>query len=344
MSAAELTVLQGDMFPGTMDMSGWPKERMMIYKLVKENGTKIDTIAKEINFSRPQVSRFINEDSFKMSDEFLAAVRAYLVRLGLWYDDEECTSRFKTKVSQMDFIITEAWKRTWFVLETAIKNKNFGMIVGPSGCGKTAAIHHWMDMDANFEKAVMITANGCMTRKSILRRIAKSLGIGGSADADTLIERICAELAERPRLLIFDEADQLAAEFKLEVLRSILDGARTTGIVLIGNEDLSEYILSIAVDKRKLARIHNRFGAFQQVTMPTKPEADRLLEGYNLTPGARDYLANVIRRRSGDGGIRVAKTMLAIVLEAMGDKLITEDLLRSTALKNAVLSASFHGH
>ena len=344
MTAAELAVLQ-DMPPALTDMSGWPQERVQIYRLVKENGCKIETIAKEVGFSRPQVSRFLNDNAFRPSEDFFAAVRKYLMRLGLWEEErrQEPVSQYKTKISQMEFVITEGWRRSWFVMDTAMKNRNFGMIVGPSGCGKTAAISTWMDMDANFDRAVLITANGCMTRKSILRRIAKSVGIGSSADADTLIERICAALSERPRLLIFDEADQLAAEYKLEVLRSILDGGQC-GIVLIGNEDLSEYILQIAVDKRKLSRIHNRFGAYQQVSMPTRPEAERMLEGYNLAPGAKDYLVNVIRRRSGDGGIRVAKTMLGIVLEAMGDKLITEDLLRSTALKSAVLSSNFHGH
>lgn len=342
MLAAELAVFQGDIFPAA-EMAGWTKERILVYKLVKENGSKIDTIAKEVGFSRPQVSRFVNDNGFRPSEEFFYAIRQYLIRLGLWEEEEPPTvSGFKTRISQMDFIVTEAWKRAWFVLDTSAKARNFGMIVGPSGCGKSSAVSHWMDMDRNFEKAIVITANGCMTRKSILRRIAKGVGIGSSADADTLIERICTELTERPRLIIIDEADQIGMEGKLEVLRSILDGAGTIGIVLIGNEDLSEYILRIAVDKRKLARIHNRFGAYQQVGMPTREEADRLLQGYNLAHGAKEHLINVIRRRSGEGGIRVARNMLAIVLDAIGDKLITEDLLRSTALKGAVLSTNFY--
>ena len=339
---AELAVVSQDILE-SIDMTNWERERKLVWKLARENGTKIETIAREVGFSRSQVSRYINDDSFKPSDEFVEAVRVYLKRLGIWDEETpqaEPESLYIKSVKQLDMLITEAWKRTWYVLDTAWKAKNFGMVVGPSGCGKTSAVQCWMERPDNFEKAILITANGCMTRKAILKRIAKAIGIWASADSDTLVERICAELKERPRLIIIDEADQLSSEGKLEILRTILDGTKNIGIVLIGNEDLSEYILRMAVDKRKLARIHNRFGAYQQVNMPTREEALRLLERVNLTNGAREKMISIIRRKHGDGGLRVARTMLSIIFEAIGDKQITEDLLRSPALQGAVLSAN----
>ncbi|MDR1702673.1 MAG: hypothetical protein LBR56_07840, partial [Sporomusaceae bacterium] len=112
----------------------------------------------------------------------------------------------------------------------------------------------------------------------------------------------------------------------------------TIGIALIGNEDLSEYILQMAVNKRKLARIHNRFGAYQQLKMPTRDEALKLLERVNMTDGARREMVHVIMDKSGKGGFRVAQSILSVIFEAIGDKLITEDLLRSSALQGVVLS------
>jgi DNA transposition AAA+ family ATPase len=212
------------------------------------------------------------------------------------------------------------------------------MITGPSGCGKTAAVRRWLKMRHEAD-AIFISANGCMTRKSILRRIAKELGLYTKADADTLIERITADLRQDSRLVIIDEADQICTELKLETLRSLIDGADgEAGIVLVGNEDLSEKILSMAVDKRKLARIHNRFGANQRVRMPTESEAARWLRRVNLAPGARKRLVKILMSSSGMGGWRVCRTILHTIFAAVQDREITEELLLSDSLQNVVLS------
>ena len=341
-SMTAVDFVTGEILNSAPDMQEWCRERQLIWRLAKENGTKVSTIANEIGVSRPQLSRFINETGFRASEEFLQNVRAYLMRLNLWEDDgvpKLPEDEYIKSVDDLDFVITETWKRTWFVLEMALSARNFGMVVGPSGCGKSEAIRAWMERPKNIDKAIFFTANACMTRASILRRIAKGLGIGANADSDTLISRICTELKERPRLIIIDEADQIGTESKLEVLRSILDNTKTIGIALIGNEDLSEYVLRMAVNNRKLARIHNRFGAFQQVKMPTREEAKKILERVHMTVGARDRLISIICRRGGDGGLRVARTMLRILFEAVGNGEITEALMRSEALKDAVLSA-----
>lgn len=339
---AELAVVTQDILNSRSDMTGWPKERKLVWKL-KEDGTKIETIAREVGFSRSQVSRLLNEDNFKPSEEFFEAIRGYLKKIGVWEVEDvfakTIESSYVKSVNDLECIVTEGWKRCWYVLDATQKGQNFGMIAGPSGCGKTTAVRYWLGKRENEEKAILITANGCMTRKAILKRIAKAIGIWASADADTLIERICAELKERPRLIIIDEADQVAAEGKLEVLRTILDETNP-GIVLIGNEDLSEYILRMAVDKRKLARIHNRFGAYQQIKMPTRDEALTWLAEVHMTQGARDRVVNIICRKGGDGGFRVARTMLSIIFDSIGDEVITEDILRSPALQGAVLSAN----
>lgn len=335
------TVVQDELLAAVPDMTGWSKQRVLLWRLIKENGTKNKTVAQEVGAGESTLRRFLTDGTYTPSEEFLRKLEEYFRRIGIW--DSEMTlpeeqPEFFTRIGQMNVVVTDAWKRTWFVLDNTLKHQNFGMVVGPSGCGKTSAAKYWSEEPANQDRAIFITANGCMTRKAILRRIAKGVGVWSSGDSDVLLERICAELAERPRLIIIDEADQISSKMKLEALRSILDNTGKIGIVLIGNEDLSEYILQIASDDRKLSRIHNRFGAYQQVKMPNRDEAIKMLEGFNLTTGAREYLINVMQRRSGKGGIRVVRTMLAIVLEALGDKLITETILRSSSLENAVLS------
>ena len=321
--------------------NAWPKERQLLYKRVKEMGVAISTIASEIGYSRPQLSQFIHKDDFPASEVFLEKVREYLIKINFWDDADRFFDRtgFISQIKELEPIVTEAWKRVWYVLDATWENKNFGMVTGASGAGKTAAAKYWLNQNNNQSKSIMITANGCMTRKSILRRIAKELGMFAPADADALIERICDELKTDPKLIIIDEADQLCNELKLETLRTIIDNCDgSVGIVLIGNEDLSNHILRMAIDKRKLSRLHNRFGANQKVSMPTDDEAKAWLARVNLTPKARLMLISRLQRINGAGGYRVVLNILKTIFASIGDKEITEDILKSQGLAHAVLS------
>jgi DNA transposition AAA+ family ATPase len=314
----------------------------MLKKLVKENGTKSPTVAAAIGCSDSLIRQFINNEDRKLSQALLDKLREYLISVGYWEDDDipaPPSGGFKTSIKQMDFVETETVRRVRFVLQNSIEACDFGMVCGPSGCGKTYTVLQWMKERPG--DAIFIRAHGCMTRKAILKRIAKAMELRTYGDADTMIEHIRDELIARPRLIIFDEADQFNSIKKFELLRSIYDecdiAGAPFGVVFIGNEDLAKYILQAAADKEELARIHNRFGAFQRVEMPNREEAERLLEGYNTTPKARELLIAIIRNRR-KGGIRVCRKVLAILLGAVGGKPITEDLVLSDALARSVLS------
>lgn len=321
--------------------NSWSKERQLLYKRVKELDIRISSMAKEIGCSRSLLSQYINKDDYPLSDELMEKIREYLIKINYWEDADiyKESSGYISNISELKPVITQAWKRVWYVLDATWENKNFGMVTGASGAGKTAAVKYWLEQNNNSLKSIMITANGCMTRKSILRRIAKELGIFVSADADALIERICNELRAEPKLIIIDEADQLCNELKLETLRSIIDNCDgDVGIVLIGNEDLSNHILRMAIDKRKLSRLHNRFGANQKVSMPTDDEARAWLERVNLSSKAKLMLIARLQRINGAGGYRVVLNILKTVFASIGDKEITEDILQSQGLAHAVLS------
>lgn len=323
------------------DMAGWAMERRMLWKLTKENGTKSTTVGKALGYDGSYIRQYVSESGRKVSDEFLTKAREYLKSIGLWEDEPAGgeTAEYKTTLSQMDFVETEAARRSWFVLNNSMEMKDFGMICGPSGCGKTYAIKQWMQ--DNPGRAIIITANGRMACKAIIKRIAKALEIRSYGDTDTLIEFVRDELTTHPRLIIIDEADQLKSIAKLELLRTVYDecdGAGSPiGIVLIGNEDLSRFILQAAVDREELSRIHNRFGAYQKLDMPSRQEADQLLEGYNLTPKAKEQLLNIARNKRR-GGIRVLRKVMAILLGAVGNGRITEEHVLSEALARSVLS------
>lgn len=337
--------VQADLQEATPKVETWSKHRRLLYKRVKVDGVTIAQLAKDMDVSRPYLSRFISENDFKPSDNLLETIEEYFKRTNYWYTEgqEDLFKRpegFINDIKDMPFILSECLRRIVYVLQSTWERKNFGMITGPSGCGKSAAVKYWLNDHIDHQQSsIFITANGTMTRKAILRRIAKELGMFAPADADALIERICNELRAEPRLIIIDEADQISNEYKLETLRSIVDNCDgSAGIVLIGNEDLSENIMRMAVDKRKLSRIHNRFGANQKVKMPTDAEANQLLEQVNLTPHARHMLVSIMQRTNGMGGYRVCQSILKTLFAAIGNEQITEEHLRSESLRTAVLS------
>ena len=319
------------------------KHRRLLWKLHKEDGVTLQTIANESGISRSYLSQYLKGEVV-LSDAKLDMLEEYFKKIKYWdnegFFEETKPQGFISKVEELPFLITECLIRTTYVLEATWTNKNFGMVTGPSGCGKTAAVKYWLDSKPDMaDKSIFITANGNMTRKSILRRIAKELGMFFPADADALIEQICAELKAEPRLIIIDEADQISHELKLETLRSVVDGASgCVGIVLIGNEDLAERIMRMAVDKRKLSRIHNRFGANQKVRMPSDAEANELIKHVNLSKIARYKLVAIIRKTNGMGGYRVCHSILKTMFLSVNNQQITEEHLMSESLHKAVLS------
>jgi DNA transposition AAA+ family ATPase len=324
--------------PAQPDMTGWLKERRLLWRAAREDGVALSTIAEAAGVSRPLLSQFLNYDEHRATKNLLTALRDYFKTTGRW---DESAARAPgaalREVRELETIDTETFRRVWYVLEATADNRNFGMVSGPSGCGKTLAVRRWLERSP--EGAVYLAATPCLTRKNLLRRLANELGVLAKGDADAILERLCVALAASPRLIIIDEADQICGESRLETLRALIDNSENgAGIVLIGNEDLAEHILRLAIDKRKLSRIHNRFGANQRVAMPTEAEAQRWLSRVNLTDGARRLLIAIIRRPGGMGGFRVAQSVLKTLFKAVGDQEITEELLRSDGLRNAVLS------
>lgn len=312
----------------------WSEEKKQLFIMHKKEGIPLADIAKDSGVSRSLLSRFLNEKGYSPGEEHLKKLQDYFKKSNHWEEDQNWIEN----IEKLEVIKTKCVMQVFYVLNTAKEGNGFGLITGPSGCGKTTAVKMWLKDHP--EEAIFITANGAMTRKAIVKRIAQALGINSAGDADSLIEKVARELTENPKLIIIDEADQIGRVDKLETLRTILDETGTIGIVLIANEDLSDYILQISVDKRALARIHNRFVAFQKVKMPTEDEAKRWLERVNSDEFAKNRLIWLLRLNDGRGGYRVVKNMLRTMFKAVGNKKIDSDLITSDSLRALVLSAN----
>jgi DNA transposition AAA+ family ATPase len=326
--AEVLEMGEGKMGPG----SGWSKERQLLWKLLYEEGAKQDDVAKSINKSRTAVSLYARGVSPDRA-EFRPKVREYLKSIKYWQEDvkevEDQQGDFVVDPAEIGFIETDDYRRVTGVCEMSSHHREFGIVIGAPGTGKTCSMEKYLE---NNPKSVLVTCDEMSTIKSVLIDTADAIGVPAWGSAATIARRIIRELRNRPRLLIFDEADMLKRTSLLEALRGIYDKARTVGVVLCGNQTLAQRIMEIAEDRPELARIRDRVGIYVRLQGLSAEEAEQFLARVNLTSEAKKILIEVGKKR----GIRRLAKAVGRLLEITNGEIINEDLV--TELDHILLS------
>lgn len=117
---------------------------------------------------------------------------------------------------------------------------------GPSGYGKSMAAT-W---NANRFKGYWVEVKSTWSRKDLTQKILKQMRIPPAGTLGAMVEQIGEQLLKSGRPLLIDEADEVAKEGMIKVIRDIYEGSKGT-IILIGEESLPQKL-------RKWERIHNR--------------------------------------------------------------------------------------
>ena len=313
----------------------WTRERMLLWKLVNEEGTSKSNIAKAIGMSRSAVSRYVN-DNYPDSTEITTAVREYLLKIGRWEETIDQTAATKEPEKQKDSyngnyiknakelgsVITCDAERVLGICRVCHTNQEFGLITGNPGTGKTFMLELYKEQNA-FE-TVMVTCDETSTVKSVLVETAEALELNPRGTSSALMRRIVKELKKHSKLLIYDEADLLKGPNVLEALRAIYDKSKSCGIVLCGNNALAEKMLLYAEDRPEMARLRDRIGYYQKLTGISEKEANEFLESANLTKEAKKLLISIGKRR----GIRQLVKALGRLLDVTSGRRITEDLVQ----------------
>lgn len=323
-----MAVLEKDLFAVQNSQKGWSKERALLRRLIKEEGSKVTDVARELGKSHTTISLYIN-GNYSESEQFQASVRDYLISLGKWEENDEKQilddtqqvpeGGWRTNMKDFPFIVTADTKRIWGICRVCMEQNEMGVIVGDPGLGKTFSLESYMKEFLSVD-AVMVTCDETTSVKSMLIETAEALKIETKGTKPTLMRRIVSELKKNPRLLIFDEADLLKGPEPYETIRAIHDKAKT-GIVLCGNNNLAIKLLMYAEDKPEMARIRDRIGYFCRLSGLTPEEAIRFLDDINATPEAKKMLTEIGRRR----GIRQLVKALSRLLDVThGDKITSE--------------------
>lgn len=117
---------------------------------------------------------------------------------------------------------------------------------GPSGYGKTKAAT-W---NAQKTRAYWVEVKSTWSRRKFAEMILKAMGIPPGRTIGDMVEQIGEQLAKSGRPLLIDEADLVAKDGMIGIIRDIYESSQAT-VILIGEENLPQTL-------RRWERVHNR--------------------------------------------------------------------------------------
>jgi len=240
--------------------------------------TSIADIAREINYSRTAVSRYLSGKYDSDTSDLEARLSAYLDA----HADDKVVHLPVTRATEKrpSFFESRDAKAIIGVCQSCQDYIGLGIVVGKSGYGKTHALKFY----AKLPRVAYIECDDTMSSRDLVEAIEKSLGI--PSGYGTIWHRVngirdfCN--TNKGYLIIIDEADKLVNKFtqkKMEILRAIYDQA-DVGIIIAGEPKLEAQI------KSYLARMANRVDFYVSLRGLAPAEIDSYLSGFKLDPDA----------------------------------------------------------
>jgi DNA transposition AAA+ family ATPase len=240
-------------------------------------GKSIALLAREINYSRTTVSRYLSGKYDSDTTDIEARLTEYLAR----HTGEKATISAASKpVKRPRFFESRDAKAILGVCQSCQEYIGLGIVVGRSGYGKT----HTLKEYAKLSRVAYIECDDTMSSRDLVEAIEKSIGI--PSGYGTIWKRVngirdyCN--TNKGYLIIIDEADKLVSKYtqkKMEILRAIFDQS-DVGIVIAGEPKLEAQI------KSYLARMANRVDFYASLRGLTASEVDGYLEDYEVEPEA----------------------------------------------------------
>lgn len=299
-------------------------------------GMSITSLAKEVGYSRPMLSRYL-AGKYDLDTTVLEA------KLAAWLEQNAggavaVPKPHGWKQRSAHFYESGDARAILGVCQAAQEYHEMGIITGRSGYGKSYALQEY----AKLPKVGYMECDATMSPRDLLLEVEKALSLPtvsinnhGYTNHDRM-ERIAAHLKKNPGyLLIVDEADKLLnrrSTDKMDLLRSIFDkcgerGYSACGIVIAGEPGLSVSI------KQHMPRYANRTLLGVELEGLSPADVTGYLSDYDIAPDALDEL----KRRalnSRNGCFRLLERTMRNVRHLMEDdpsKEITLPMIRQAS-------------
>lgn len=304
-------------------------EKVLFIKSLIDKGITQTEIGRKLGYSRSQVNKFI--EGGKVSDEFLAAVDKLIKEYDAVDTEVKDETQFKNNLKELDFVLTRDAKNILGVCKATESINGFTAILGNAGTGKTEAVKHFVK---NNNKAVYIRCNCLMATRDILKAIARACGTTLQANSKSdLFEEIVDYLIDNPRVLIFDEIDQIMPiknVNKIETLRNLHDTVREYGnsLIIVGSLAV-EHQLKKRNMSENYGQIDSRIDYLYKTQGLSETEIMQVASEFDITDEAKIEMSNLILR-STKGGIRWFAKILDKCLDIarMEGSSITKDIVK----------------
>lgn len=290
---------------------------------IKHTNSTITEIAKELNISRPALSRFLSGKYDAENSKVEPAVAAFLAEHGQVAVDHPVPM-----VAPKFFASRDARDIVGLCTECQDHQK-LGIVVGRSGYGKSHTLKHY----AKMSRVAYIECDDSMGCKDLIEAIETALGIPPATGSIYRKKQGIIQFFEinKGYLLIVDEADKLINKYtqkKMEILRSIYGDARV-GLVIAGEPKLESLI------KGYLERFANRVDARTALVGLTEKEVREYLGGFPFEADALEEM--IVRGTNGKTGCfrllaRTLDNVLRVWREDGGETITLDMILKASSM------------
>ncbi|PWM25653.1 MAG: ATPase [Limosilactobacillus fermentum] len=241
--------------------------------------TSIAALAKEVNYSRTAVSRYLSGKYDSNANGLEAKLAEYLAQ-NTGEKVEVSVSSTQKATTRPQFFESRDATAVLGVCQSCQEYIGLGIVVGRSGYGKT----HTLKQYAKLPRVAYIECDDTMSSRDLVEAIERSIGL--PSGYGTIWRRVNSIReffnVNKGYLLIIDEADKLVSKYtakKMEILRAIFDQS-DVGLVIAGEPKLEATI------KTYLARMANRVDFYATLRGLSQKEVEEYLQGYHMQPEA----------------------------------------------------------
>ena len=241
--------------------------------------TSIAALAKEVNYSRTAVSRYLSGKYDSNANGLEAKLAEYLAQ-NTGEQVEVSASSTQKATTRPQFFESRDATAVLGVCQSCQEYIGLGIVVGRSGYGKT----HTLKQYAKLPRVAYIECDDTMSSRDLVEAIERSIGL--PSGYGTIWRRVNSIReffnVNKGYLLIIDEADKLVSKYtakKMEILRAIFDQS-DVGLGIVGEPKLEATI------KTYLARMANRVDFYATLRGLSQKEVEEYLKGYHMQPEA----------------------------------------------------------
>lgn len=294
---------------------------------ISTTGTSIAKIAKDINYSRTTVSRYLSGKYDADVTDIESRLSAYLSE---HTGDKVTAPSLETRPEKRPrFFESRDAKKVLGVCRSCQEWIGLGIVVGRSGYGKTYTLKEY----AKLPRVAYIECDDTMSSRDLVEAIEKALGIPSTYG--TIWRRVngirdyCN--TNKGYLIIIDEADKLISKYtqkKMEILRAIFDQS-DVGLVIAGEPKLEAQI------KSYLVRMANRVDFYVSLRGLSANEVDGYLDGYEVQPDALAELkARACNVQTGCFRLldRTLNNVFRILEQTGGDKITMKTIEQASGM------------